>query len=104
MTNEEIVKALRPAWIPVTERLPENATHPGAFCPSYLVATKCGITEGWYNPDAGGWFIIARYLTDDYIDFEKGDILRVKLAKGDIVTHWMPLPPAPEVTHEQAEA
>ena len=86
----------RQRWIPVTERLPENATHPGAFCPAYLVATKCGITEGWYNPDARGWFIITKYLTDDYIDFEKGDIVRVKLAEGGIVTHWMPLPEAPE--------
>ena len=33
-------------WIPVSERLPENAQHNGAFCPRYQVTTKYGVTEG----------------------------------------------------------
>ena len=99
MTREEIVAALRCAWMPVTERLPENAKHPGALCPVYLVATKYGVTEGWYNPDVRGWFIIVKRLTGLYdsecdINFEKGDVVRVEYAKDGIVTHWMPMPEA----------
>lgn len=45
-------------WIPVSERLPENAKHKGAFCPKYYVMTEFGQTEGWYNPD-----LLGRYLT-----------------------------------------
>ncbi len=94
--------ALRGAWVPVTERLPENAKHPGALCPVYLVATKYGITEGWYNHEARGWFIVVKRLTGLYdgecdIDFKRGAVLRVEYAKDGIVTHWMPLPEAPEV-------
>lgn len=97
MTRDEIVTALRCAWVPVTERLPENAKHPGALCPVYLVATKYGVTEGWYNPDVRGWFIIVKRLTGLYdgecdINFEKGDVVRVEYAKDGIVTHWMPMP------------
>lgn len=90
-----------PRWIPVTERLPENAKHPGALCPVYLVATKYGITEGWYNPDARGWFIIVKRLTGLYdgecdINFKSGDVVRVEYAKNGIVTHWMPMPEPPK--------
>lgn len=97
MTRDEIVTALRCAWVPVTERLPENAKHPGALCPVYLVATKYGVTEGWYNPDVRGWFIIVKRLTglcdgECDINFEKGDVVRVEYAKNGIVTHWMPMP------------
>ena len=64
-------------WISVEERLPENAKDPGALCSVNLVATKYGITEGWYNPDVKGWFIIVRRLTGRYdserdINFERG--------------------------------
>lgn len=83
-----------PQFIPVTERLPENAKHPDALCPEYLVSTKYGITEGWYNPNVGGWFIIMKYLIGGYIDFERGDIVSVERVKDGIVTHWMPLPEA----------
>ena len=38
-------------WIPVEERLPENAKHKGALCPRYQLMTKYDVTEGWYNPD-----------------------------------------------------
>lgn len=88
-------------WISVEERLPENAKDPGALCPVYLVATKYGITEGWYNPDVKGWFIIVRRLTGRYdserdINFERGDVVSVGYAKDGIVTHWMPLPKPPK--------
>lgn len=81
-------------WIPVEERLPENAKHRGAFCPKYQVKTKYGITEGWYNPDTESWyclfwFLVGRYDETD-IDFEKGDkpkVIRVPDGTG-IVVAW----------------
>ena len=39
-------------WIPVEERLPENAKHKGAFCPRYQVSTKFGVTEGEHRRNA----------------------------------------------------
>lgn len=85
-------------WISVKAGMPENADHPGAFCPRYQVMTKYGMTEGWYNPDKGCWytlcwFLIGRYDEDD-IDMVCGDIPRItdKLE----VTHWMPLPELPK--------
>lgn len=92
------LEAMRPQWIPVTERLPENAAHPGAFCPKYMVMTKYGVTEGWYNPDRESWFILFWFMTERFLEheisFERGDIprvLKVPLHTG-IVTAWMPLP------------
>lgn len=81
-------------WIPVEERLPENAKHRGAFCPKYQVKTKYGITEGWYNPDVESWyclfwFLLGRYDETD-IDLEKGDkpkVIRVPDGTG-IVIAW----------------
>ena len=85
-------------WISVNDRMPENADHPGAFCPRYQVMTKYGMTEGWYNPDKGCWytlcwFPIGRHDEDD-IDMVRGDIPRItdKLE----VTHWMPFPEPPK--------
>lgn len=49
-------------WISVTERLPDNADQPGAFCPRYQVVTPYGVTEGWYRPHdhekGGRWFAL----------------------------------------------
>ena len=81
-------------WIPVSERLPENAKHKGAFCPKYQVKTKYGLTQGWYNPDTESWyclfwFLVGRYDETD-IDFEKGDkpkVIRVPDGTG-IVVAW----------------
>lgn len=83
-------------WISVKDRLPENADYPGAFCPRYLVMTKYGRSEGWYNPDKGCWytlvwFLIGRYTEDD-IDMERGDI--PKISNNIEVTHWMMFPSA----------
>lgn len=93
-----LLKAQEPKWISVKDRMPENADHPGAFCPRYQVMTKYGMTEGWYNQDKGCWytlcwFLIGRYDEDD-IDMERGDIPRTtdKLE----VTHWTPLPEPPK--------
>lgn len=81
-------------WIPVSERLPENAKHRGAFCPKYHVKTKYGITEGWYNPDVESWYCLFWFLLGRYdeadIDFEKGDkpkVIRVPDGTG-IVIAW----------------
>ena len=85
-------------WISVKDRLPENADHPNAFCPRYLVQTKYGTSEGWYNPNKGCWytlvwFLIGRYDEDD-IDMERGDI--PKISNKIEVTHWMPMPEPPK--------
>lgn len=89
---------LRPQWIPVTERLPDNASHPGALCKRCMVMTKYGVTEGWYNPDRESWYVLFWFMTErirEYeIDFVSGDIprvVKVPLHNG-IVSAWMPLP------------
>lgn len=81
-------------WIPVEERLPENAQHKGAFCPKYDVLTKYGATIGWYNPDFESWYVLIWFMTDRFleteIDFERGDVpkvVRVPLGT-KIVTAW----------------
>lgn len=71
-----IRKHINDGWIPVEERLPENAKHKGALCPRYQLMTKYGVTEGWYNPDLESWYILIWFMTERYleseIDFERG--------------------------------
>ena len=85
-------------WVSVKDRLPENAKHPGAFCPMYLVSTKYGITEGWYNPDKGCWYTLMWFVhgfyTEDDINLERGD--KPCVSDKIEVTHWMPMPDKPE--------
>ena len=85
-------------WIPVAERLPDNASHPGALCKRCMVMTKYGVTEGWYNPDRESWYVLVWFMKErirEYdIDFVSGDIprvVKVPLHNG-IVSAWMPLP------------
>lgn len=90
-------------WISVKDRMPENAKHPNAFCPRYLVYTDYGITEGWYNPTAGCWYGILTFMTDVYevwnIDLERGDIpMRIKNIP---VKYWMPMPNPPMEGEEE---
>ena len=81
-------------WIPVSERLPENAKHKGAFCPKYYVMTEFGQTEGWYNPDVGCWYVLLWFMDARFetwnISLERGDV--PKLVKNVPITAWMPLP------------
>lgn len=83
-------------WIPISERLPENAEHPGAFCPKVRVLTVWGESYGWYNPDMGAWYFLVWHK--DYslrdIDFERGDIPCVSYTPKDtkLITHWKPIP------------
>lgn len=83
-------------WVSVKDRLPPNADHPGSFCPRYQVITKYGVTEGWYNPDKGCWYVLVWFLigryTEDDIDMERGDI--PKISNNIEVTHWMMFPSA----------
>ena len=84
-------------WIPVSERLPDNASHPGALCKRCVVMTKDGVTEGWYNPDRESWFILVCFTTrirEYEIDFVSGDIPRVVKVPlhNEIINAWMPLP------------
>ncbi len=75
--REIIRKHMDDGWIPIDREFPPNAKHKGAFCPKYQVMTKYGVTEGWYNPDAEGWYVLIWFMTDRYleseIDFDKGD-------------------------------
>ena len=97
-----IRKHMNDGWIPVGERLPENAKHKGALCPRYQLMTKYGVTEGWYNPDLESWYILIWFMTERYldseIDFERGTcpkIVRCENKVNDrhsIVMAWRPLP------------
>ncbi len=78
-------------WIPVSERLPENANHLGAFCPRYRISSaKYGVTEGWYNPDMRTWYGLVWQLTPGNIEMKRGDIPAV--IRMIDVTAWMELP------------
>jgi hypothetical protein len=87
-------------WISVKDRLPENAKHPGAFCPRYLVYTDYGITEGWYNPDKECWYGYVSFI----VDSNELDVRNINLERGDIpkrvknlpVKYWMPFPEQPK--------
>lgn len=91
MANEALNKF---QWIHVTERLPENAKHKGAFCPRYYVMTEYGVTEGWYNPDVKCWYVLLWFMDGRIekwnINLDKGDV--PKLVKNVPVIAWMPLP------------
>lgn len=99
---EEKGKHMNDGWVPVDERLPENAKHKGALCPRYQIMTKYGVTEGWYNPDFESWYILIWFMTERYldseIDFERGalpKIVRCENKANDrhsIVVAWRPLP------------
>jgi len=90
-------------WIKTSERLPDNANKPGAFCPRYQVITQYGITEGWFRPYehkvGGRWYALIWFMREPYcqcnIDLIHGDI--PKLIENIDVLAWMPLPEPPEV-------
>ncbi len=88
------VKTQELRWIPVSERLPENAKHKGAFCNRYYVMTEFGQTEGWYNPDVGCWYVLLWFMDARFetwnISLERGDV--PKLVKNVPVIAWMSLP------------
>ena len=92
-------------WISVKDRLPDNANHPGCFCPRYIVYTDFGITEGWYNPDSGCWYGFLTFMTEEYsrwnIDLEHGDV--PKTVKNLPVKYWMPFPELPKMEWEKDE-
>lgn len=91
--GENFVKP-KTEWIPVTEKLPENAKHKGAFCPRYYVMTEFGVTEGWYNPDAKYWHVLLWFMDEQFerwnVNLDKGDV--PKLVRNVPVIAWMPLP------------
>ena len=100
---EKIIrKHMNDGWIPVKKELPPNAKHEGAFCPKYQVMTKYGVTEGWYNPDAEGWYVLIWFMTDRYlngeIDFENGAHPKIVRCENEvnekhrIVLAWRPFP------------
>lgn len=79
-----------PKWISVEERLPKGANG-SDFCELVIVYTQdYYVTTGWNN--GGNW-----YLIDWYNDYASKH-------SPEYVTHWMPLPPAPENTITPKEA
>ena len=100
--NSEQLPSAQPEqrWIPVTERLPENADHPGAFCPRYQVTTPYGVTEGWYRPHdhekGGQWYALFWFMSHRYeiwnIDFERGDVPKI-IGEAPVMA-WRPFPEA----------
>ena len=96
---EEVKAQPEQRWISCKERLPDNAYILGAFCPRYLVMTKWGISEGWFNPDHDGgmwnvliWFFMGRYDDESDIDFCEGDKPKLMWLPKKFVIAWMPLP------------
>lgn len=103
-------ESLRPQWIPVTQRLPDAEEEVLAFC-------KCGkggyvceaffIPKGTYREESGycfEWECCKEYNEerDDY-EINPGWYERIYnwdeygcVAIHDMVTHWMPIPKAPE--------
>ena len=80
-------KAMLPRWIPVTERLPEKE------CP---VLAYYGFNRG--DGHLGMMFMqVMDYYTDDPRPHFQHEGLN-----GLTVTHWMPLPTAPEPPKEEA--
>ena len=70
----EQLESLVPRWIPVEERLPEKHR-------AVLVHLRVGMIETGVHNGRNWW--------DD-----------LGIANNENVTHWMPLPEAPEVEHE----
>lgn len=97
-----ISEHMNDGWIPVERGLPPNAKHEGEFCPKYQVMTKYGVTEGWYNPDEEGWYVLIWFMTERYkdseVDLDMGDVPKVVFLPDEvnnarhILTAWRPLP------------
>lgn len=79
--------AAMPRWIPVTERLPESVDD------DVLVTDGEGCAVGYWRPDAQAW---------DSTDFGWLENRSEPPCGIHTVTHWMPLPPLPEQTKEEA--
>lgn len=98
-----IRKHMNDGWTLVERELPPNAKHKGAFCPRYQVMTKYGVTDGWYNPDAKGWYVLIWFITERYleseIDFDRGDNPKVVFLPDEvnsarnILTAWKQMEP-----------
>lgn len=113
VVKEIISNHINDGWIPVDRELPPNAKHEGAFCPKYQVMTKYGVTEGWYNPNEKGWYMLIWFMTERYldseIDLDKGDIPKMVFLPDEInnerhiLTAWknLPEPYRPERSEEE---
>jgi len=76
-------------WIPVGERLPE-----GDNVVLTLNQHSGFVTKGYYVAGRGVYGYWWQYYP------ERGEMHPSYMPKSDPVTHWMPLPAAPEVNHE----
>ena len=100
--KSEVRNHMNDGWISVEKELPPNSKHEGEFCPKYQVMTKYGVTEGWYNPDVKGWYVLIWFMTDRFleieIDFDRGDKPKVTFLPDEvnnirhILTAWRLLP------------
>lgn len=79
----EDLRAQLSRWIPVAERLPETADDAVLVCasgkPTKCVTLQESLELACYSPNCG-------WILESWPDWENAN-----------VTHWMPLPPAPEV-------
>ena len=76
----------RPRWIPVTERLPEEDCHVLAY----------------YGFDHGNGYLGMMFMQVlDYYARDPSPHYQHEGLNGMKVTHWMPLPPAPEPPKEE---
>lgn len=76
--RDEEIERLRDAqrWIPVTEGLPKTNKPVQVYMPKLYMSVQTGFYDRYYGEDDGEWY-------EHWV------------APGE-VTHWMPLPAAPE--------
>lgn len=86
---------VRPRWIPVTERLPEE---PGM----YIVFLRCGaeLQDPWFPEDLS--YVTAMHFDSDQriwndgIESYNANLDVVNKPHAYYITHWMPLPQPPK--------
>ena len=83
ITDKKAIECAKaPRWVPVTERLPENGVP--------VLVNYIGSNDGKYHPDA------TAVWTDHGCFWWEGSLEDCDAEVAVPITHWMPLPEAPE--------